>query len=99
MNKKFAVLQRNKKICGCPICGFQAFEAFDSFGLTTYDICSCCGFQSGYTYGEDVSEETFLELRRIWVNELGAVWRHCTTDLPPTNWNYKEQLRLAKLKV
>ncbi len=52
-------LKRNREAVGCPVCSYPGFAAFDETGLSTYDICLCCGSQSGYIYGEDADEGNF----------------------------------------
>lgn len=49
-------------IDGCPVCGYFEFTALDSFGCTTFEICQCCGYESGLDYQSDASYEHLLKL-------------------------------------
>ena len=34
----------------CPVCGYSGLDkpAYNGFGNPSFDICDCCGTQSGY---------------------------------------------------
>jgi hypothetical protein len=62
---------------------------------STYDICPCCGFQSGVDgIGWDRAERN-RTLRRRWI-ESGANW-WSSARAPESNWNALEQLQAAGL--
>ena len=83
---------------GCPVCGYPDFDALDEFGCTTFDICPCCGVESGHGYGADVDSEHLLHLRRHWlVEERGRWWS--TISHAPTGWDARAQLERAGLYV
>ncbi len=52
---------------GCPICGHPEFTALDEHGCPTYEICQCCGCESGYEYDPLSDANRYLELRRQWM--------------------------------
>lgn len=82
---------------GCPVCGYPEFQAFDDYGLTTFEICAACGSQSGYEYSESSDETDFLRLRRSWVIDRDAKWFGSTP--PPESWDAQEQMRNAGLSI
>lgn len=97
MPSKDSFINRNKKISGCPVCGYPDFVAFDdTFGLTTFEICPCCGVQSGYEYGEDSAISDFLRLRQTWIGERGGTW-WSEAHSQPDGWDYDAQLMKAGL--
>jgi len=98
MHNNGKYLERNRQISGCPICGYREFKAFDEKGLTTYDICPCCGNQSGHSYGEAVSEDRILALRRAWVSDKQGEW-YSKSDRQPIGWSYKKQLEEANMSI
>jgi hypothetical protein len=56
-------------------------------GGPMFNICPCCGFQSGY---HDLDQEIPIEeYRKSWINN-GAKW---TFPPEPETWDYKEQLK------
>jgi len=77
----------------CIVCSFDGLEypQYTDDGGPMFNICPCCGFQSGY---HDLDLEISIEeYRNIWVTN-GAKWTH---QPQPTNWDVKEQLcRLNK---
>jgi len=83
---------------GCPVCGYPEIGVLDDHGCTTFEICDCCGAESGYQYGADATEERLLELRRAWFHSRAAKW-HSTIRKPPAGWAPVAQLRSAGLKV
>lgn len=83
---------------GCPVCGYPDFDALDEVGCTTFDICPCCGVESGYEYGPDVVAKHLEELRRHWFVEESARWWSTTTPAP-AGWDACAQLDKAGLPV
>ncbi|MCU8474604.1 hypothetical protein M2G39_21690, partial [Vibrio vulnificus] len=81
---------------GCPVCGYPDFTALDSFGCTTFEICECCGCESGLEYQSDVSSEHLLELRREWLFVAPQIWWGREVD-QPKNFDPIVQLKLSKL--
>ena len=80
---------------GCPVCSFLKFSEMHPDGGSTYDLCPCCGFESGVDgIGWDRTErnETF---RRRWI-ENGARWWSSVRP-PEPGWNVLDQLRAAGL--
>lgn len=71
----------NKYIC--PICGYDKLEEDPYYNgvLASYSICSCCGFEFGVTYNNELdveigiySEEEAIEYyRKMWIL-TGALW-------------------------
>ncbi len=86
----------------CVVCGFDGLDeppyqkGIINCGLASYEICSSCGFQTGYAdYSETESEEVLInQYRQNWIKggmkwdseDIGIVAR-------PANWNPKKQLR------
>ncbi|MGY3967752.1 hypothetical protein [Aeromonas enteropelogenes] len=83
-------------IDGCPVCGYFEFTALDSFGCTTFEICQCCGYESGLDYQSDASYEHLLKLRRDWLLTVPQLWWGREVD-KPKNFNPIVQLKLSKL--
>ncbi len=83
-------------IDGCPVCGYPDFTALDSFGCTTFEICKCCGCQSGYEYQSDASYGRLLELLRAWLFVAPQRWWGREED-KPKSFNPIVQLKLSKL--
>ena len=83
---------------GCPVCGYPDFDALDEHDRTTFEICSCCGVESGYGYGADVDPQHLHRLRRHWfVEERGRWWD--AVSHPPADWDARAQLERAGLYV
>lgn len=67
----------------CPICGYNKLkeDPYHNGVLASFDICPCCGFEFGVTYGNELdeemgiySEEQAIEYyRKIWIL-TGALW-------------------------
>jgi hypothetical protein len=73
----------------CKVCEFDKLEMpqYTDDGGPMFNICPCCGFQSGY---HDQDQETTIdEYRQSWINK-GALWAF---PPEPAVWNYKEQLK------
>ena len=77
----------------CHVCGCDKLtEApYDSSGIGTWEMCPCCGFESGMFCENSKSIDVFSKARADWIKK-GAPW---TSPLIPSenNWNYKEQLK------
>lgn len=73
----------------CVVCGYEGLEypQYTDDGGPMFNICPCCGFQSGY---HDLDREITIEdYRKMWI-EGGALWKH---QPEPQNWNKEMQLR------
>ena len=81
---------------GCPVCGYPDFTALDRFGCTTFEICDCCGCESGLEYQSDTSPERLLELRRVWLFSKPQLWWGCKLD-KPQSFDPIAQLKRSKL--
>jgi uncharacterized Zn finger protein (UPF0148 family) len=80
---------------GCPVCGYPKFIELHAEGSATYDICPCCGFESGVDgIGRDRNERNST-FRQRWI-ESGARW-WSTAREPEPGWNALDQLRAAGL--
>jgi hypothetical protein len=72
----------------CRICGLDVGEVrFDEHGLALFDICGCCGTESGV--GDDTLAQVRL-LRDRWL-DAGSVWFQ--PKARPADWEPREQLR------
>lgn len=72
----------------CIVRGFDKLEMpqYKDDGGPMFNICPCCGFQSGY---DDLDREMIIEeYRERWIRE-GAKW---VIPLEPLNWSFKEQI-------
>ena len=83
---------------GCPVCGYPDFDALDELGCTTFEVCPCCGVESGYGYGADVDVEHLQQLRWHWFVEQGGRWQ-CSITRAPAGWDARTQLKRAGLQV
>ena len=83
---------------GCPVCGYPDFDALDEHGFTTFEICPCCGVESGYGYDADVDAEHLQRLRRHWFVAEGGRWWDTITPAP-VGWDARAQLERAGLHV
>lgn len=73
----------------CVVCGWNELEhpQYTDDGGPMFNICPCCGFQSGY---HDLDREISVEeFREQWLNN-GSIWKH---EPKPLNWNLDEQLK------
>jgi hypothetical protein len=80
-----------------PVCGYPDLEEqprTKSIG-GSYEICSSCGIQFGYSDeaggDEQARKELYRKWRQQWIDE-GMVWDKGRTE-PPPNWSPREQLR------
>lgn len=83
----------------CPVCGYVGFDEppFDADGISTFDICPCCGLEFGNRDGVrslDELPERHAELTAEWAAN-GMQWRHGWGG-PPTNWDPIKQLENLK---
>ena len=80
---------------GCPVCGYPEFVELHPDGSSTYDLCPCCGFESGVDgIGRD-REERNTTFRQRWL-AAGARWWSSARQ-PAPDWNGHDQLRAAGL--
>lgn len=84
----------------CRVCGYRNQRPFyDKMNLAKWEICPCCGGESGY---EDSTSESAEVNRRRWIQK-GAPWhaeewaqkgmKVNVSDLKPNNWDLSTQLR------
>lgn len=77
---------------GCPVCGYAEITAFDEFGLTTFEICDCCGCESGYDYDGETNNEHLEKLRAHWIiDNKCKFW----SKKAPKGWDPIHQLKEA----
>jgi hypothetical protein len=80
----------------CPVCGYPQLEkpAWElETGTPSFDICPCCGCEFGYHDATPVAGNNY---RRNWIKQ-GAVWFR--SELRPTDWNLKHQLRCINVDL
>lgn len=71
----------------------------DHWGMASYEVCSCCGFE----YGNDdmpMDEEnkmSFKEYLREWVKGEDAKWFE--PEKRPSSWDLSRQLTAAGIEV
>ncbi len=70
----------------CRVCGYDAGEVRWEHDCPTYDICDCCGSESGY---EDMLVEAVRAHRQRWL-DAGTPW--WGRGGPPPGWTPTEQL-------
>src|SRR5690349_4461397 len=83
---------------GCPVCGYPGIDVLDEHGCTTFEICDCCGAQSGYTFDAKTTKERLSALRKEWLYGRSAKWSSTDTKSPP-QWDPLAQLQSAGLYV
>lgn len=68
----------------CPVCGWDELDdpPYDEFGYPSYEICSCCGYETGYH--DSNKGYTFEDYRKKWI-EKGFPF-HYQEDCPKV-WN------------
>lgn len=82
----------------CAICGYNKLEYplwDEKEGYPTHQICSCCGFESGYD--DDDIGMSIEQYRNEWIR-LGAHWFDSKKS-KPSNWDYRLQLLNINVKV
>lgn len=69
----------------CPVCGWDELEEppFNEYGFPSYEICPCCGFETGYH--DSNLGYTFEKYREKWL-EKGFPFLHIE-DEKPQEWN------------
>lgn len=77
----------------CPVCGYDKLELtpYDEYGNPLYEICSCCGFEFGFTDSHD--NKGFGEYLTEWI-ESGFKFKY--KEDKPAVWNaevLREQLK------
>lgn len=83
---------------GCPVCGFPDVTVLDAFSCTTFEICECCGSESGYEYDQNSTPERLQNLRREWVIERNCEW-HGDKKCIPENWDPVKQMKAADIEI
>ena len=83
---------------GCPVCGFQDITVLDDFNCTTFEICECCGSESGFEYNQNSTIEHFAKVRYEWVIENSCDWWG-EEYTKPSNWNPFLQMKLANIEI
>jgi hypothetical protein len=72
----------------CRVCGWPDVEPrWDESGISTFNICDCCGSEAGY---QDCSPESARSNRVRWI-AAGAPW-FCKKSRPD-DWEIAVQLR------
>ena len=74
----------------CPVCGFSELDQppwNPHTGAPGFDICPCCGCESGY---DDATIQAKEKYRKEWIRQ-GAIWFE--PKLKPDEWDLSEQLR------
>ncbi|MBM7839606.1 hypothetical protein JOC54_002886 [Alkalihalobacillus xiaoxiensis] len=54
----------------CPVCGYKGLEdpPYDKLGNSSFEICSCCGFQFGVDDDDVCSNEAmYKQYREKWL--------------------------------
>ncbi len=83
---------------GCPICGYPDITVLDDFNLTTYEICECCGSESGVEYDQYSTPEAIAKARNEWVVENKCEWWGDKSSIPK-GWEPYSQMKSAGIKV
>ena len=83
---------------GCPVCGYKELTALDDFNCTTFEICECCGSESGVEYDQNSSLSHLLNIRREWVLVAKCSWWGDKESMP-INWHPYSQMELAGLEI
>ena len=83
---------------GCPICDYPDITVLDDFNLTTYEICECCGSESGVEYDQYSTPEALAKVRNEWVIENKCEWWGDKSSIPK-NWDPDNQMKSAGIKV
>jgi hypothetical protein len=75
----------------CPVCGYPglAEEPRSEEEGGSYEICSSCGFEFGYT--DEDQGYTYESWRERWVAG-GMPWRATGIEPPPPGWDPQRQL-------
>ncbi len=89
-------MRMNKQ--GCPICGFDDIIVLDNFNCTTFEICECCGCESGLEYDQFSTLEHLANVRREWAVDNNCGWWGSKKSVPE-NWNPKIQMELAGIEI
>ncbi|PZE23135.1 hypothetical protein DEI86_15510 [Curtobacterium sp. MCBD17_028] len=74
----------------CPVCRYPGLyePARNRYGLPSFDICPCCGYQFGVS--DDDRGIDYDRWRQNWL-DLGAPW--WSRESPPEGWDLERQLR------
>ncbi|MBM7569923.1 hypothetical protein [Aquibacillus albus] len=77
----------------CVICGYGNLNKaqYNSFGDPTFEICDCCGFESGFD--DDDQGYSFATYRDEWLLS-GATWFYI--DTKPKDWSKKTLIKQLK---
>lgn len=81
----------------CIVCGYPEFASFKD-GLTTFEICPCCGCQSGYSYSAPDQHAHLNKLRTDWLYDVAGNW-WSPVDARPKGWSARDQLKAANLPI
>jgi hypothetical protein len=68
----------------CPVCGWDKLSSppYNVYGEPSYEICTCCGFEYGYTDGD--LGFSFVDWRKKWEKD-GFVFKY-PTKYTPVDW-------------
>jgi transcription elongation factor Elf1 len=80
----------------CPVCGYKDIVVLDEFNCTTFEICECCGNESGLEYHNFTPEVDILKLRQEWFIKNKCEWWGEKSSIPK-NWNPVKQLQAVGL--
>ncbi|MDQ0109188.1 hypothetical protein J2T02_004331 [Chitinophaga terrae (ex Kim and Jung 2007)] len=77
----------------CPVCGYDNLleSPYDQFGYPSYEICSCCGYEFGFT--DSSEKKDFEEYRTEWVN---SGFNFFLKSDQPVKWDREELLKQLK---
>ncbi|NQX63266.1 hypothetical protein [Paenibacillus qinlingensis] len=83
----------------CLICGYDDLNMpqYTPNGEPMFNICPCCGFQSGFDDAAIAEPLTIVEYRIQWV-KLGAPWFSSRTKKPDV-YNLQQQLKRINVKL
>ncbi len=77
-----------KKSFFCLVCGFEGLKESPCDKNPTYEICACCGFESGFDDRHD-NKNKYKTYREKWIGN-GAKW--FMPELRPKTWQLDKQL-------
>ncbi|WP_018887189.1 hypothetical protein [Paenibacillus massiliensis] len=83
----------------CLVCGYDELDypQWDANGFPTYEICNCCGFESGFDDDAKDNPESIEDYRTRWINE-GAKW-FSSSNPKPLDWNLEVQLKGIDINI
>lgn len=82
---------------GCPICGYEKIQVLDEYNHCTFEICECCGCESGSDYNENSTKEHVQKLLTDWTINKKFKW-HSKITTKPNTWNPLKQMENSGIK-